>query len=70
MKYILTSVFYVLGTGVNKWWNNGDKQIAFCRGEKGFIAFNGQCNTDLKVTLQVSMTRISKFGPLIVLAVS
>jgi len=55
---------------VNNWWNNGDKQIAFCRGEKGFIAFNGQYNTDLKVTLQVSMTRISKFGPLIVLAVS
>ena len=49
---------FVLGTGVKNWWDNGDKQIAFCRGEKGFIAFNGQCNTDLKVTLQVNMTSV------------
>ncbi|KAB0790566.1 hypothetical protein PPYR_15038 [Photinus pyralis] len=26
-------------TGVNNWWSNGDQQIAFCRGNKGFIAF-------------------------------
>jgi hypothetical protein len=55
---------------MNNWWDNGDKQIAFCRGTKGFIAFNDQYNTDLKVTLQVNMTRKSTFGPLIVLAVS
>jgi len=64
------SVFYVLGTGVNNWWDIGEKQIAFCRGGKGFIAFNGQYNTNLTVTLQVNMTRKSTFGPLIVLAVS
>jgi len=63
-------VFYVLGTGENNWWNNGDKQIAFCRGGKGFIAFNAQYNTDLKVILQVNTRRKPTFGPLIVLAVS
>jgi hypothetical protein len=49
---------FVLGTGVNDWWDNGDYQIAFCRGGNGFIAFNDQYNTDLKVTLQVNLTTI------------
>ena len=48
---------------MNGWWDNGDKQIAFCRGGKGFIAFNDQYNTDLKVTLQVNMTTKSNFAP-------
>jgi len=43
----------VAGTVVTNWWDNGDKQIAFCRGQKGFIAFNDQYNTDLNVNLQV-----------------
>jgi alpha-amylase len=30
----------VAGTGVNNWWDNGDNQIAFSRGDKGFIVFN------------------------------
>lgn len=34
----------VKGTGMNDWWDNGDQQIAFCRGGKGFIAFNGGGN--------------------------
>jgi alpha-amylase len=51
--------FFVLGTGVNDWWDNGDKQIAFCRGGMGFIAFNDQLDTDLKVTLQVIKTNNS-----------
>lgn len=29
----------VKGTGVNDWWSNEDQQIAFCRGNKGFVAF-------------------------------
>ena len=48
---------------MNGWWDNGDYQIAFCRGGKGFIAFNDQYNTDLKVTLQVNMTTKSNFDP-------
>jgi hypothetical protein len=43
----------LLGTGVNDWWDNWDKQIAFCRGGKGFIAFNNQYNVDFTQTLQV-----------------
>ncbi|GAB0097240.1 Alpha-amylase [Sergentomyia squamirostris] len=30
----------VQGTSVNDWWDNGSNQIAFCRGNQGFIAFN------------------------------
>ncbi|EDS43917.1 alpha-amylase B [Culex quinquefasciatus] len=30
----------VRGTGVNDWWDNGANQMAFCRGNRGFIAFN------------------------------
>lgn len=32
----------VRNTGVNNWWDNGNNQIAFCRGSRGFIAFNGE----------------------------
>jgi hypothetical protein len=45
--------FLLLGTGVNDWWDNLDKQVAFCRGDRGFIAFNDQYNVDLRQTLQV-----------------
>jgi alpha-amylase len=55
---------------VNDWWDNGDKQIAFCRGGKGFIAFNDQTDTDLKVTLQVNLAMKSKVEPCISLPVS
>ncbi|XP_062536174.1 alpha-amylase 2-like [Armigeres subalbatus] len=30
----------VVGTQMNDWWDNGNQQISFCRGGKGFIAFN------------------------------
>jgi hypothetical protein len=49
----ITLSFLLSGTGVNDWWDNWDKQIAFCRGDKGFIAFNNQYNADLQQTLQV-----------------
>ncbi|XP_071852491.1 alpha-amylase-like [Apostichopus japonicus] len=29
------------GQGVNNWWDNGNNQIAFSRGNQGFIAING-----------------------------
>jgi len=46
---------------VSNWWDNGDKQIAFCRGGKGFIAFNAQYNTDMNVNLQVNLIKKSTF---------
>ena len=64
MEYFLTRLcMYALGTVVSNWWDNGHQQIAFCRGRKGFIAFNDQYNTDLTVTLQVNMTTKLKFDP-------
>ena len=62
MDYFLKRFcLYVLGTVVSSWWDNDDYQIAFCRGGKGFIAFNNQYNTDLNVNLQVNMTTNSTF---------
>jgi alpha-amylase len=56
LSYFLKSLsLNVLGTDVTNWWDNGDKQIAFCREGRGFAAFNDQYDTDLKVTLQVNM---------------
>ncbi|XP_069700676.1 alpha-amylase-like [Periplaneta americana] len=45
----------VAGTSVNDWWDDGNQQIAFCRGGKGFIAFNDEYNADLKQTLQTCL---------------
>ena len=28
------------GTGVNDWWSNGNDQIAFGRGDRGFVVIN------------------------------
>jgi alpha-amylase len=39
---------------VNHWWDNGNNQIAFGRGNSGFIVFNGDSN-DLDVSLQTSL---------------
>ena len=41
---------------MSNWWDNGDKQITFCRRGKGFIAFNDQYDTDMRINLQVNMT--------------
>ncbi|KAL2736494.1 alpha-amylase 1-like [Vespula maculifrons] len=39
----------VNGTKLNHWWDNGSNQIAFCRGNRGFIAINAN-SWDLKRT--------------------
>ncbi|KAJ8925515.1 hypothetical protein NQ315_009354 [Exocentrus adspersus] len=43
----------VAGTDVTNWWDNDDNQIAFGRGEKGFIAFtlDGDINQSLPTSL-------------------
>lgn len=43
----------VKGTEINDWWSNGDQQIAFCRGGKGFIAFtnSGSISQDMQTCL-------------------
>ncbi|KAK7790983.1 hypothetical protein R5R35_005217 [Gryllus longicercus] len=47
----------VQGTSVTNWWDNDSQQIAFSRGNRGFIAFNDQDNTDLKQTLQTGLSQ-------------
>lgn len=37
------------------WWDNDNNQIAFSRGGRGFIAFNGQYQVNLAVTLQTGL---------------
>ncbi|XP_015436969.1 PREDICTED: alpha-amylase 2-like [Dufourea novaeangliae] len=44
----------VHGTRVENWWDNGSNQIGFCRGNAGFIAFNGD-NWDMKTTIRSCM---------------
>lgn len=43
----------VAGTEVTNWWDNDDNQIAFGRGDKGFVAFtlNGDINQSLPTSL-------------------
>lgn len=40
---------------MNHWWDNQSNQIAFSRGDRGFIAFNGQYGVDLRQTLQTGL---------------
>jgi alpha-amylase len=44
----------VAGTGINDWWSNGSNQIAFCRGGRGFVAFNIQ-GADFNQNLQTCL---------------
>ncbi|XP_034249941.1 alpha-amylase B-like isoform X2 [Thrips palmi] len=39
---------------LSNWWDNGNNQIAFCRGSKGFAAFNNEAK-DLDQTLQTCL---------------
>lgn len=45
----------VEGTDVNHWYDNGNNQIAFGRGNRGFIVFNGESDRDLDLQLQTSL---------------
>jgi alpha-amylase len=35
----------VAGTDTNHWWDNGANAIAFSRGDRGFVAINGETST-------------------------
>ncbi|XP_026494961.2 alpha-amylase 2-like isoform X1 [Vanessa tameamea] len=41
-------------TQVTNWWDNGNNQIAFCRGSRAFIAINGE-NLSLNQNLQTCL---------------
>lgn len=40
---------------LENWWSNGNNQIAFFRGNKGFIAINAESNEDLREQLQTGL---------------
>ncbi|XP_034951009.1 alpha-amylase 2-like [Chelonus insularis] len=44
----------VINTDITNWWDNGHNQIAFSRGNKGFIAINAD-NIDLKQKIQTNL---------------
>ncbi|XP_028177603.1 alpha-amylase-like [Ostrinia furnacalis] len=44
----------VRGTSIQNWWDNGNNQIAFSRGKKGFIVFNAE-GRDLDQNLQTGL---------------
>ena len=46
--------FFFLGTSPTNWWDNDNQQISFCRGNKGFVAFN-QEDYDMNVWRPVSI---------------
>ena len=43
------------GASVQNWWDNGGNQIAFSRGNRAFIVFNGQFGVDLSQSLQTGL---------------
>ena len=45
----------VSGTSVANWWDNGNNQIAFGRGNKGFIAINNEDAGTMDVTLDTGL---------------
>ena len=53
-SYLVEIIWWnVTGTTLNDWWDNGNNQIAFCRGGKGFVALNND-GYDLFQNLQVN----------------
>jgi len=42
------------GTPLQHWWDNGNNQIAFARGNVGFVAFNNE-PFDMNVILQTGL---------------
>lgn len=44
----------VHGTSIQNWWDNNNNQIAFSRGEKGFIVINAD-TSDLNIKLRTGL---------------
>ncbi|CAH1257173.1 AMY2A [Branchiostoma lanceolatum] len=43
------------GHGMGNWWDNGNNQIAFSRGDRAFIAINNEDRSALDTTLQTGL---------------
>ena len=53
LHFLLLTEGTFLGTDKNDWWDNGNNQIAWARGDRGFVAINNDAY-DLTETLQVN----------------
>lgn len=40
---------------ITNWFDNGQNQVAFCRGKLGFVAFNNELSLNFKRTLQTCL---------------
>ncbi|KAJ8042134.1 Pancreatic alpha-amylase [Holothuria leucospilota] len=47
----------VRGESITNWWDNGNQQVAFGRGNKGFVVINNELNQDLTETLQTGLPK-------------
>ncbi|XP_013119376.2 alpha-amylase B [Stomoxys calcitrans] len=45
------------GQALQHWWDNGYNQIAFSRGNKGFVAFNMEANKEMRMILQTGLPK-------------
>ncbi|XP_071823678.1 alpha-amylase 4N-like isoform X3 [Apostichopus japonicus] len=55
IKKMVTFRNVVGDSPVTNWWDNGNNQIAFGRGEKGFLAINNEADEDLDTTLMTGL---------------
>ena len=51
-RFLIPQIYWYSGTDRNDWWDNGESQIAWARGDRGFVAINNDGH-DLTETLQV-----------------
>ncbi|XP_014213120.1 alpha-amylase-related protein-like [Copidosoma floridanum] len=47
----------VANADLNSWWDNGSNQISFCRGDRGFLAINGEKDAVLSQRLKVCVAK-------------
>lgn len=40
---------------ITNWFDNGQNQVAFCRGKQGFVAINNELSLNFKKTLQTCL---------------
>ena len=52
----------VRGTELTNWWDNGDQQIAFSRGDKGFYVANVSGDLNQSIATSKFFMKVCEFG--------
>jgi alpha-amylase len=55
---------------VDNWWSNGKNQIAFSRGDKGFVVINNEDNTALDRNFQTGMAAGTAMSSRVILSMA